>query len=54
MEITALERLIALAQSDLDKFVARYSGCPQNDEHIEKAQTIINGAKLLLQELKPD
>lgn len=52
MEITALERLITLAQSDLDKFIARKSGYPQNDEHIQKSQAIICGAKKLLEELK--
>lgn len=52
MEPTALQDLIALAQNDLDKFVARYSGYPKNDEHIHKSQTIICGAKKLLEELK--
>lgn len=52
MEPTALQDLISLAQSDLDKFIARYSGYPKNDEHIEKAQTIIDGAKKLLDQLK--
>lgn len=52
MEITSLEQLIFLAEKDLKIFIARYSGFPKNDEHIEKAQTIICGAKKLLEELK--
>lgn len=51
MEPSALEDLILLAEKDLSKFAARHSGYPQNDEHIEKSQNIICGAKKLLEEI---
>lgn len=52
MDPTTLEQLILLAEKDLSKFSARYSDFPQNDEHIEKSQNIICGAKKLLEYLK--
>lgn len=52
MDLTTLEQLILLAEKDLSKFAARYSGYPQNDEHIEKSQNIICGAKKLLEQLR--
>lgn len=52
METSTLEQLILLAEKDLSKFAARYSGYPQNDEHIEKSQNIICGAKKLLEQLR--
>ena len=52
MDSLPLEQLILLAEKDLSKFTARYSGFSQNDEHIEKSQNIICGAKKLLEELK--
>ena len=51
-ETFPLEQIIELAEMDLKKFIARKSGFPKNDEHIEKAQNIICGAKKLLEELK--
>lgn len=52
MDSAALEGLILLAEKDLSKFAARYSGFSQNDEHIEKSQNIICGAKKLLEQLR--
>lgn len=51
-DISALQQIIELAENDLNKFIARKSGFPANDEHIQKAQNIIFGAKKLLEELK--
>lgn len=52
MSLESLEEIIQLAESDLQKFEARYSGYPNNDSHIEKSKTIICGAKKLLKQLK--
>jgi len=52
MDLTTLEQLILLAEKDLSKFSARYSGFSQNDEHIEKSKNIICSAKKLLEQLR--
>jgi hypothetical protein len=52
MDTNSLRQLILLAESDLQKFAARYSGFEKNDQKIQESQQIICGAKKLLAELE--
>jgi hypothetical protein len=52
MDTSSLHQLILLAEADLQKFAARYSGFERNDQKIQQSQTIICGAKKLLAELE--
>lgn len=51
-DLSSLHQVVQLAERDLKIFAAKYSGYPNNDKHIEESQTIISGAKKLLEELK--